>query len=871
MTIDSKSKYKLRRFVEELEQIRAPHTELISVYIPAGYDLNKIIQHLQEEQSTARNIKSKTTQNNVINALEKMIRHLRLFKKTPDNGMAIFSGNLLAKEGKQDYQVWSIEPPVPISTRLYRCDQTFVIDILKQQTEHKETYGLVVMDRREATLGLLKGSTIIELTHLTSGVPGKMKAGGQCLHPDTLIIADNGEILKIKDSHNPYVLKSADFQNMTLKDTPITDKWDTKKECVYKIITRYPRIEIIASKDHTFFVSGGQIKEKPAELLEEGDFLIMPEKIDIEGAIQTLDSKKYYNSFIINKEGQELLKKKREEKVLLQRELAKKINLKQTTISYYEIGKINAGKEPLEKLCKELGIDFEEFIEKYTNQKNHQGTKVNLPTELNEDFAQFLGYYLGDGSSEIDRITFFEQNKQVALDYQKKFNQFFNINSSYKFRESKHYYQIRFTSRPLVRLIKNEFPELKKAIDSEMPKKVMLSPDKILAAFLKGLYDAEGYISNNKVGMGLNNKYLVQQIQLSLLRLGIICSQSEYNAKANPYSKNYRYSIEISDIESLKKFSELINFRSEIKKEKLSKALIKRNDMNRVRQILLPGSEIRKILENYNMKVSDFPKVSNFFNNKRNISKTYFKKSVLSYINNPELYEKLSKISNYPFIPVKIKKIEKIEQPSELIDISVKNQNFIANGVIVHNSSNRFRRIIEQMAHEFYKRIGEVVNKEFASQENMKGILIGGPGNTKIEFLDGDYMFTELKNKVTAAKDLSYTGSFGLNELVEKSQDVLAQEIITKEKQIINNFLEMLAKQPEKTAYGLAEVKIALERGAVDLLIISESMDTKTAEELEKLGEESGAKTEFISTETNEGMQLKNLGGVGAILRYQIN
>ena len=81
----------------------------------------------------------------------------------------------------------------------------------------------------------------------------------------------------------------------------------------------------------------------------------------------------------------------------------------------------------------------------------------------------------------------------------------------------------------------------------------------------------------------------------------------------------------------------------------------------------------------------------------------------------------------------------------------------------------------------------------------------------------------------------------------------------------------MLAKQPEKTAYGLAEVKKALEKRAVDTLIISESIDTKTAEELEKLGEESGAKVEFISIETNEGMQLKNLGGVGAILRYQIN
>src|SRR3989344_3905606 len=179
MTIDSKTKYKLRRLIEELKAIRAPHTELISVYIPTGYDLNKIIQHLQEEQGTARNIKSKTTQTNVINALEKMIRHLRLFKKTPPNGLAIFSGNVLAKEGKQDVQIRSIEPPNEITTRLYRCDQTFVLDYLEDQIEDKETYGLIVIDRKETTLGLLKGNNIKELAHFTSGVPGKMKAGGQ--------------------------------------------------------------------------------------------------------------------------------------------------------------------------------------------------------------------------------------------------------------------------------------------------------------------------------------------------------------------------------------------------------------------------------------------------------------------------------------------------------------------------------------------------------------------------------------------------------------------------------------------------------------------------------------------------------------------
>ncbi len=177
--VTTKEKYKLRRFISMLEQIRGRHTELVSVYIPSGYDINKIINHLIQEQSTAANIKDKTTQKHVIDALEKMIRHLRLFKQTPPNGLAVFSGNISEKEGKANIKVFSIEPPEPLNVRIYRCDQTFKLDILKQMLEHRETYGLVILDAKEATIGLLKGTSITVLKHMTSGVPSKIRAGGQ--------------------------------------------------------------------------------------------------------------------------------------------------------------------------------------------------------------------------------------------------------------------------------------------------------------------------------------------------------------------------------------------------------------------------------------------------------------------------------------------------------------------------------------------------------------------------------------------------------------------------------------------------------------------------------------------------------------------
>src|SRR3989338_9246948 len=103
----------LKRFVKELAKIRGRHTELVSVYIPKDYDIIKIIQHLQEEQGTAKNIKDAKTRGNVIDSLERCVRHLRLFKKTPPNGLAVFAGNTASHEGKTDLRVWSIEPPEP--------------------------------------------------------------------------------------------------------------------------------------------------------------------------------------------------------------------------------------------------------------------------------------------------------------------------------------------------------------------------------------------------------------------------------------------------------------------------------------------------------------------------------------------------------------------------------------------------------------------------------------------------------------------------------------------------------------------------------------------------------------------------------------
>ncbi len=179
MALTATERFHIKKFVKELELYRGRHTELVSVYVPAGYEMVKIIQHLAQEQGTASNIKSTSTRKNVQDALEKMVQHLKLFKGTPKNGLAAFSGNVAEHEGQSDVCVWSIEPPEPLNIRVYRCDKQFVLEPLIEMCNIKEVYGLIVLDRRDANIALLRGKKIINLVKTHSEVPGKFKAGGQ--------------------------------------------------------------------------------------------------------------------------------------------------------------------------------------------------------------------------------------------------------------------------------------------------------------------------------------------------------------------------------------------------------------------------------------------------------------------------------------------------------------------------------------------------------------------------------------------------------------------------------------------------------------------------------------------------------------------
>jgi len=852
--MEEKEKLRLRKFIDELKVCKGRHTELISVYVPAGYNLSSIAKQLEQEKSTAKNIKSTATRKNVMDALEKLTKHLKLYKKTPANGLALFCGNISKKEGQVQMELLAIEPPQSMKTKLYRCDQEFLLDPLVEMLAVSKIYGLLVIEKKEATIGLLEGKSIKVLQHMTSGVPGKTEKGGQCLASDSLIMKSDGEIIEIRNAKNPQQIRSIDFSNYGTNDSPILDKWESKKQ-VLKIRTKNPCFEIEASNDHLFFLKDGE--EKVAEELKVGDYLLFPEKIRVDGKKQKL---KIVKKYAPNKKGRDFFKRIRERK-MLQRELAKELGFSQTMISKFEISEVGMDKEKIRKACGILGINYKEFMSKYGIL-----TSIIKQEKLTGGIARILGYFMGDGNYEKNRICFSEANKKIVNFYTQLIQKIFGLKPAVRFREKKNYYEIRVHSKDLVEFMKSNFPELKGARNSEIPRKILRSEDKVLSAFLSGFFDAEGYVST-RIGLGISNKKLAKQLQLCLLRLGIISSFVDYSNKRNPYSKNHRYTTEIFDKKSLQLFLEKIGF---IKNAKIKGLIKKKSFTDYTRQVLVDGGEIKKLFSNHGeINASERFGISSFLNNRRMISKGVFKRGIVNNIKNNELKEKLIKIMKREVIPVKINSIAPIGR-KETVDISVKNQNFIANGLVVHNSAARFARIRENLAKQFYKRIAEILKREFFDMPKLKGILIGGPGPTKEDFLKESDLVTQLREKILAVKDIGYADEHGLDLLVEASGDVLAKEEITEEKNLLEKFFILLASKPEKVCYGIQKTKKALEYGAAEKVLVSTTLKEKVIKELEEKAKNIGAEMTLISIETEEGVQFRSLGGVGAFLRFSL-
>lgn len=114
--------WKVKRLIKKLETAKGNGTSFVSLYIPAGDNINKHMQLLTQELAGAESIKSRQTRQSVITAITSSRERLKLFKNTPENGLCIFCGVILMEDGKTERKIkYAIEPFRPINIFAYKC------------------------------------------------------------------------------------------------------------------------------------------------------------------------------------------------------------------------------------------------------------------------------------------------------------------------------------------------------------------------------------------------------------------------------------------------------------------------------------------------------------------------------------------------------------------------------------------------------------------------------------------------------------------------------------------------------------------------------------------------------------------------------
>jgi len=173
--------YRTKMLLDHLSSKKGFHTELISLYIPHDRKLSDVTNHLKNEISESQNIKSKLTRKNVLDSISTLLGQLKNIKDVPENGLVMFSGAIPQSNtpGTEKNELYIVNPPERVKTFRYHCASEFLLWPLEEMLKPKETYGLIVIGRKESAVGYLRGNHVEVVRDFTSGIHGKHRAGGQ--------------------------------------------------------------------------------------------------------------------------------------------------------------------------------------------------------------------------------------------------------------------------------------------------------------------------------------------------------------------------------------------------------------------------------------------------------------------------------------------------------------------------------------------------------------------------------------------------------------------------------------------------------------------------------------------------------------------
>ena len=263
-------------------------------------------------------------------------------------------------------------------------------------------------------------------------------------------------------------------------------------------------------------------------------------------------------------------------------------------------------------------------------------------------------------------------------------------------------------------------------------------------------------------------------------------------------------------------------------------------------------------------------------------------------------------------------------------------------------SALRFARLRLEKRHNYVTKVAEMSKQMFITNDkvNVTGIVLAGSADFKNDLAQADCFDPRILAKVIKTVDVSYGGENGFSQAIELCAETLANVKFIQvrqraahaarctathrpptgltprrlprrpqEKRLISRYFEEISQDTQKFCFGIDDTLKGLEMGAIDTLIVFESLDcvrydlknvstgeavvkhltaaqesdsshfvTSDGVELETIEKQQlvewfannyknfGAQLEFVTNRSQEGSQfVKGFGGIGGILRYKVD
>lgn len=662
---------------------------------------------VKSKETAAKEIKIEKTEEKAKNDLEK-IKPKEISAETLSKE---FKEHSVAEFFKKNQQMLGLTGKIRTLTTIIHEYTTNSIDAaesanilpeieIKIQELGNEYYEITVKDNGP---GLTKNTVGKALGQLLAGtkfhrmIQSRGQQGiGACMKGNTLVPLSDGRIIPIKEIVEKEIAGECiclNLKNLKLVPGKISKYWKVKNPFFIKIKTIKGRKILLTPENPVLTIKQGKLEWIRADEIKKGEKIAAPNKL-FAFSHQT-NTIELFDATTIQVNEPELIQEIKERLLKKYKTLnntSRTLGIKKDRLRNWFNRKMknnNPRERPTLKLIKIMG-GHAGFGEKYLIDRitkiGRNGTYSRIPLFLDEETAWISGLIAGDGhltSNKDDKwgvsISFANKNKKLIEKYRETIERKFRLKTQTYFHKEKEYYTVQSSSKILSEIF--EFFGIKRGKKSDcfvLSDNLMSQREEIIAAYIKGLFDAEGSVSIKKrtVSLTLYNPLALEQVFHALLRL-------EIHANINKNGKQKR--LTITEKNNLYKFLQKIGFTEDEKTKKLIEIFNNQKTCAVSDTIPNINYSIRECFKKNSTPLTALPSAAYSALHNKNISRNSLQQVIQTIGQKNELIYNLAN-SDVSWLEVKEVSIEKNDEEF-VYDLEIERyHNFVANGVVCHNS-----------------------------------------------------------------------------------------------------------------------------------------------------------------------------------------